>query len=320
MPVRFTSPSLGGQRQSFLGEGEWQVGVAYRHLGADKWFVGSEVKESAAPYGQPLYLSINSLDFSVTYGVTDRFGLTLTLPFSHGTQSRLHADSARHKVRGLGLGDISLVGSAWLFEFATHPKGNISVGLGIKAPTGNNEVTDDFFLVDGSVARGVVDQSVQLGDGGWGILLQAQAFRRVGERANAYLLGSYLLSPRVTTSVPSPIKGVPLSVPDVYSARAGLSFALWPSQGISVSLGGRLDGIPLRDIIGGGDMGFRRPGFTLFLDPGMVIGRGRDELNLSVPIRLHQDFRRGLIDREVNFPGGGDLADMLIFAGYTHRF
>ena len=35
MPVRFTSPSLGGQRQSFLSSGEWQVGAAYRHLGAE---------------------------------------------------------------------------------------------------------------------------------------------------------------------------------------------------------------------------------------------------------------------------------------------
>ena len=320
MPVRFTSPSLGGQRQSFLGTGEWQIGVAYRHLGADKWFVGTEVNEPAAPFGNPLYLSINSLDFSLAYGVSDRLGLTLTLPFSHGTQSRFYADLARHKVRGFGLGDISLVGSAWLFDFATHPDGNVSLGLGIKAPTGNNEVTDDFFNRDGSVTRRVVDQSIQLGDGGWGVLLQAQAFRRVGGRANAYVLGSYLLSLRETTGVPSPIAGVVLSVPDVYSARAGLSYALWPSQGISVSLGGRLDGIPLRDIIGGGDLGFRRPGFTLFLDPGMVIGRGRDEFDLSVPIRLHQDFRQGLIDREVNFVGGGDLADLLIFAGYTHRF
>ena len=100
MPVRFTAPSLGGQRQSFLGTGEWQIGVAYRHLGADKWFVGTEVNEPAAPFGNPLYLSINSLDFSLAYGVSDRLGLTLTLPFLHGTQSRFYADLARHKVGG----------------------------------------------------------------------------------------------------------------------------------------------------------------------------------------------------------------------------
>jgi hypothetical protein len=320
MPVRFTSPSLGGQRESFFKAGEWQVGVAYRHLGADQWFVGTELNEPAAPFGKPLLLDINSLDFSVAYAVTDRATLTLTLPFSHGTHSRFYADQVRHEVKGFGLGDISLVGSAWLLDPETHQNGNISLGFGIKAPSGDNEVSDDFFNADGTVVQRPVDQSIQLGDGGWGMLLQAQAYRRVFARANAYLFGSYLLSPRKITDVPSPLPGVTLSVPDVYTARGGLAYALWPMQGVSVSLGGRLDGIPLRDLIGGGDAGFRRPGFILYLDPGMAVQRGRDEFTLSLPIRIRQDFRQSLIDREKNFRGGGDLADFLLFAGYTHRF
>src|SRR3954463_13341071 len=105
MPVRFTSPGLGGQRQSFLASGEWQIGAAYRHLGADQWFVGTAVNELAAPFGKPLYLDINSLDLSVAYGVSRRISVALTLPFSYGTHSRLYADSVRHKVSGLGLGD-----------------------------------------------------------------------------------------------------------------------------------------------------------------------------------------------------------------------
>ena len=116
-----------------------------------------------------------------------------------------------------------------------------------------------------------VDQSIQFGDGGWGILLQVQAFHRLGGRAQAYLLGSYLLSPRETTRVPSPT-GVPLSVPDVYTARAGVAYAVWPSQGLSGSLGGRFDGIPLRDLIGGGDLGFRRPGFIFISIPASRSG------------------------------------------------
>jgi hypothetical protein len=109
-------------------------------------------------------------------------------------------------------------------------------------------------------------------------------------------------------------------VPDVYTARAGLVYAVLPSQGLSVSLGGRLDGIPLRDIVGGGELGFRRPGFIFYLDHGVALGRGRDEFTLSAPIRLRQDFRQSLIDRQQGFHGGGDLADLLVFPGYTHRF
>jgi hypothetical protein len=319
MPVRFTSPSLGGQRQSFLATGEWQIGAAYRHLGADQWFVGTVVKEASAPFGQKLYLDINSLDLSVAYGLSNRVSLALTLPFSYGTHSRLYADLARHKVSGFGLGDITLIGSTWLFDPEGQQSGNVSVGLGLKLPTGNNEVTDDFFAADGSATQQPVDQSIQLGDGGWGVLLQVQAFHRLGGRAQGYLLGSYLLSPRETTRVIGPT-GVPLSVPDVYTARAGVAYAVWPSQGLSLSLGGRFDGIPLRDVIGGGDLGFRRPGFIFYLDPGVALGRGADEFSLSVPIRLRQDFRQSLHDRANGKPGGGDLADLLVFAGYTHRF
>jgi hypothetical protein len=310
---------LGGQRQEVFRAGEWQMGAAYRRLTADEWYVGTQVDENAAPFGRPLYLNINSLDFSVTYGVSNRVSVTLTLPFSHGTHDRFYSeDSARHKVKAFGLGDVSLVGTTWLLDPATHLSGNIALGLGVKAPTGDNEVTVDVAFAD-SVRRRIVDQSIQLGDGGWGVLLQAQAYRQVFSRGSAYFFGSYLLSPKEKTNVPSPIRGVPLSVPDVYTVRGGLAYAAWPEGGLSLSLGVRLDGIPLRDIMGGDD-GFRRPGYTLYLDPGLALGWGRDEFTVSFPISLSQDFRASLIDRERGLRGGGDLAEYLIFAAYTHRF
>lgn len=320
MPVRFTSPSLGGQRENFFGAGEWQVGVAYRRLYADQWFVGTQVNEAAAPFGRPLYLDINTLDFSLVYGVTDQASLTLTLPFSYGTHSRFYADQRRHRVEAFGLGDVSLVGNYWVFDPVTHPRGNLALGLGIKTPTGNNEYEDEFFNADGSVGRRVVDQAIQLGDGGWGVLLQLQAYQQLRPRLSGYAFGSYLVSPGEKTAVPAPLPGTTLSVPDVYTARAGLAWSAWPAQGLSLNLGARIDGIPLRDLVGGGDDGFRRPGYTLFLDPGVALRRGRSEFTLSLPLRLHQDFQQSLIDRERDFRGGGDLADYLIFAGYTKRF
>src|SRR5881396_3461814 len=132
MPVRFTSPSLGGQRTSFIG--------------ADEWYVGTQVNEARAPFGQPLYLNINSLDFSVSYGLSDRLSLTLTLPLSYGTHSRFYADTARHKVSAHGLGDVNLVGNLWLLDPKVHVAGNVALGLGIKTPSGAYEFKDDFFL------------------------------------------------------------------------------------------------------------------------------------------------------------------------------
>jgi len=320
MPVRFTSPSLGGQRETFLRRGEWQFGLAFRNLSADKWFVGSEVDETKTPFQQPLYLKIRTLDLSLAYGLSDRVSLTLTLPFIYGTQSRYYADLRRHEVSSLGLGDVNLIGNAWLFDPQIHPGGNINLGLGVKTPIGSNEVTKDWWLADSSVIRHVVDQSIQQGDGGWGIILQAQAYQQILPRASLYVLGTYMLSTREHTDIPSPVAGVTLGVPDVYYVRAGAAVALWPSAGISANLGGRIDGITMKDVIGGGDDYFRRPGYTLFFDPGVAFRRGRDEVTLNFPVRIHQSFPQSLIDRKVGYPGGGDLADYLIFAGYTRRF
>lgn len=324
MPVRFISPSLGGS--SFEGgyggplrRHGWELDLAYRHLGADRWYVGTDVRESASPFGQPLFLNIQSVDGSVTYGLTDRVSLTLTLPFSHGTQSRFYADGKRHVVQAAGLGDVSLTGNIWLRNPACHPDSNFSVGFGLKAPSGNNSVLDDFFLANGSVTQSPVDQSIQLGDGGLGIILQAQGFQRLFHRTSGYFYGWYLVTPREKTSVLSPLPGAVLSVPDVYSVRPGVSYALRPERGLSVSLGTRIDGIPVHDIVGG-NSGFRRPGYSLYLDPGVAMARGHGVFTLSVPVRLHQNFKRSLADIQAGSTGGGDLARYLILAGYSLRF
>jgi hypothetical protein len=319
MPVRFTSPSLGGQRDGFFKPGEWQIAVSFRHLYADDWFVGKNIDEAAAPFGKPLYLNINSLDVSVTYATSRRASITLTAPMSYGRHSRLYADKVRHEVSARGVGDINAIANVWIWNPDEALDGNVSLGLGIKAPTGNSRIEGDFFAADGSVSRRVVDQSIQLGDGGWGFIAQAQGYRHLTGRFNGYLFGSYLVAPKKKSSVPSPIAGVALSVPDVYSVRGGTAFALIPSRRLSTNLGVRMDGIPLRDVIGGGDDGFRRPGYTLYLDPGAAMRIGRQEVTLSVPIRLRQNFSRSLIDRERNLRGGGDLARYLVFAGYSVR-
>jgi hypothetical protein len=312
---------LGGPSGAYLSAGQWQIGLAYRMLTANQWFVGTEVREDKAPFGQPLFLNIHSVDLTVNYAATQRLSLTVNFPFSSGSHSRYYADGVRHKVEARGLGDVSLFGNYWILEPQTHSNGNVFVSLGVKMPTGKNEVTDDFFLANGSVAQRPVDQSIQLGDGGWGILFQTQAYRTLTGNLSGYLSGSYLASLREKTDVPSPTPGVTLSVPDVYSARLGLTYGLLSGSAgdLSVSLGGRVEGIPLHDLVGGSD-GFRRPITVLYIDPGVTLGNGANSLFANVPVRVHADFHRSLVDRRLGLAGGGDLAKYLIFVGVDHRF
>jgi hypothetical protein len=145
--------------------------------------------------------------------------------------------------------------------------------------------------------------------------LQAQGFQRLFDWTSAYFYGWYLVTPRQQTSVQSPLAGVPLSVPDVYSIRPGVAYALQPRRGLSVSLGTRLDGIPKRDVVGGSD-GFRRPGYSFYVDPGLAIARRHGIFTVNVPLRVHQNFERSLVDIEKGSPGGGDLARYLVLLGY----
>lgn len=326
MPIRFTSPSLGGQRQVFLQGGEWEAGVAYRRLAADDWFVGDKIDPSAAPGGQPVHFNIHTFDLSVAYGVSRRFSLRLTVPVSTGTNSRFYpGDMLRHETSAAGVGDVNLLGSYWVLDPLSNPGGNVALGIGLKAPTGRHDVEDEFGASNGTISH-PVHPSLQPGDGGWGFLVQAQAYQHLAGQLSGYLFAAYMLSPREKTEVlfsPDFPESF-VSVPDVYHARLGFAYAAWSEGGLSLSLGGRVDGVPVHDIFGG-DLGFRNPGYTLFLEPGLSLERGRGSFTLSVPVRLRGNFVRSAND-EAGIPGPGpdgargDLAAYLLYLGYAHRF
>jgi len=320
---------LGGHGESQstdLRAHEWQVALDYRYLHADRFYVGSQ--QTTPPkqlFGQPLIINVHSVNLNVTYAASDRFTVRLTVPVSYGSQSRFYADTVRHVARAGGIGDMGLVGTAWLLDPRTHTKGNLAFGAGVKIPTGDHRFDAAYFDSTGKSVQFPVDQSIELGDGGWGVILQGQAFREVFPRAFAYFTGSYLISPRNETDVVKaptpPASTVHVSVPDVYTGRLGLSYGLLPEQGLSVSLGGRVDGIPYHDLIGKSD-GFRRPSYIVFVDPGVALERGASIWTLSVPIRV---FAR-LASANLLKPGGGgsiatgDLAGVLMFVGYARRF
>ena len=75
------------------------------------------------------------------------------------------------------------------------------------------------------------------------------------------------------------------------------------SRGLSVSLGGRIDGVPVEDLVNGGDANFRRPGYSAFVDPGLDLSRGSNTFTLNVPVRVYADRRANLCDRAVTGSG-----------------
>jgi hypothetical protein len=335
MPFRLTS-SLGVQGNSFLRAAHWEFSTDYRwlHSRDSDFFVGTTQTPAPPalqpPGGQGIRIDVHTVTLGLTYAVTDRVKLSLAAPFQTGRISFIQEDGARHTEGVTDLGDMSITGGVWLFNPRSGPTGNVMLGLGLKIPTGSHRDSVEFFTKTGPAQR-VADPSIQPGDGGWGIILQLQAFQQVLTGGLVYLSASYLLNPRVGTEATigrpiglpgNPAVGTPyhLSVPDAYSVRSGVSYAVAPQWGLSASLGGRLDGVPVEDLISGGDANFRRPGYSVFVDPGLELSRGANTFTVNVPLRAYADRRANLYDRTVNVQGGGNLAKWQLLAGYTHRF
>lgn len=125
------------------------------------------------------------IDVSILYSFSERFSAGLTVPFVYSTRSSTyeHPGAGRNSSEAAGLADIRLTGYAWLFDPKTAKKGNISLGIGPKFPTGQHAVQDTFQTATGPVT-GTVDQSIQPGDGSFGIATEFFGFALVAPRTS----------------------------------------------------------------------------------------------------------------------------------------
>jgi hypothetical protein len=130
-----------------------------------------------------------------------------------------------------------------------------------------------------------------------------------------------MVSPKSKSDVrQAPPSGPFWSVPDVYSGRLGGSFSVLPEQGLTMSLGARVDGIPVHDLLGGGDDDtVKRSSVVVFADPGLSLTRGRGTVTASVPYRVHVNRQKSLLEERTNGLNAGGFAKYLVFLSYTHR-
>ena len=326
MPAGFLAPNLaapGGL--SYFRQGQWEAAVYYRFLETENGYIGDEIWEAGREIVARNW--IHSIDLQATYAFTPRYQLSLTVPFVHAERSTvLDHDGERHTTRAGGLGDMRLVAHGWLFDPEEGRSGNILLGLGVKAPTGDDEATDTFYKPTGPEIRHI-DPAIQPGDGGWGIILELAAHQKIMDRLHGYVSGYYLINPReendalTTAPYPAGPNGAVrnLSVPDQYSGRAGLAYALWPEQGFSISLGGRIDGVPARDLAGGSE-GFRRPGYAVSIEPGVSWNRAENTFNLFTPVMVYANRQKNIYDDRYGTHGPAAFADFLIIASFSRKF
>lgn len=310
MAVRCSALSLGahGDHYSYLDSGDWQANLAYRWLHSDRHFIGDHEQGHRQRQGSEVINDVHTFDITATYAITPRLNASLTLPLVYAERSSLyeHDRTNRHTMSSRGLGDMRLVANYWVLDPKEATEGNFSVGIGFKAPTGNYKNTDFKYRATGPVLD-YVDNSIQPGDGGWGIMLEIQGFQKLWERTFFYGSATYLATPETQNSIGN-------SIWDAYVARAGLQYAIWPSQGLALSLGGRIEGVPPDDIIGH-TAGRRRPGYAASIEPGVHWAYKAVSMNVTVPVALYR-VRQNYLGRE----GDAAFADFIVLSSITFRF
>ena len=338
-----------------LAPKQWQVGANYRYFESFRHFKGDEEQYDRLVKQTQVINYSNTMDISASMGLTLRTQLNVNLPVSYTDRSSYYEHGgqtttfpgARKTSTSAGIGDARIGISKWLWNPVSHTKSNLMLGVGLKLPTGNWNVQDSFYNVmvtdpvTGSSSRKTVyrpvDQSIQLGDGGIGLSLEMQGFWEMADGLFAYGNAFYILNPRGvngtmtnrrTTIVVNGVSQVftneyMCSVADQYAARLGF---LSQSQlhGLSFSWGARLEGVPVRDLVGE-SYGFRRPGYTIAAEPGVTYMKGKTTVNFNMPIALYRIRKQSVTDKEVQDATGvarnGDaaFADYLISLGLTYR-
>src|SRR5207245_2852949 len=210
-----TAPGLGASENPYPQAREWQVSLSYRGLRSDRHYNGSEEQTQRQDLHNNVVNIQRTYDLGLTYAVNRQFSLNLGIPFVQASWSiPLPAQpplGPRREQDAQGIGDVSVLGRYWIRNVETHGRGNFALGFGVKAPTGDYDATDIYPGLNGqNPTRKAVDQSIQPGDGGWGIILDFQGFKRIGKTV---LLGSctYLATPRDTNGSPTILIGLCLA-------------------------------------------------------------------------------------------------------------
>lgn len=316
---------------------KWQVSLNYRYFKSYKHYRGREEEEQRVKDGTEVINHDNSVLVGVGYTINKTWSIAATVPLLFMDRSSLYehygnspTTNPRFHTQARGLGDIRL--SVYRSMVSSH-KLNLTMGVGVKLPTGNYN-TKDFFHKrnsqgNDSLVYKVVDQSIQLGDGGFGVSAEFDANYKLNSIVDIYGSGFYLVNPRNTNGIKrssSLTAGIPLSdefsVADQYLLRAGARV----KKGIfQLSVGGRYEGVAARDLIGKSD-GWRRPGYIVSIEPALAVETGIGTFLVNCPIAVERNRVQNTIDiarskqEGKTIIGDAAFADWLLSVTYVKRF
>jgi hypothetical protein len=328
--------SAGGHEQMDTTS-KWQFTVNNRYYKSFRHYVGSVEQTQRQTLGNAVINCAYTMDMQIYRLFSPRWSMMVDLPISANNRSQTYSQKGiynRFSTNAFGAGDIRVAVYGWVLDPVKMPRGNVQVGLGLKLPTGNDNVQDWFKTSDSTQTFGPVDQSIQLGDGGTGLTFELNAYYNFSHTVGVYGNFFYLANPVNQNGVSNAHGGTPsaasiantssvMSVPDQYLIRAGVNLQF---NRLTASAGFRDDCLPVHDLIGKSD-GFRRPGYILSAEPGVTyMLSSKVSVYSFVPIALSRNRTQSVPDKITTTLTGkythGDaaFADYVINIGANFRF
>ena len=287
---------------------DWQLNINTRYFKSFRDFKGT-IDQKTARQNEAVVKSY-STDFSLSRLFRNGWSFNLSIPLAANSReaSLEHGgpNTTRHTTRSFGLGDIRITAYKWLISPTVRQKGNIQLGLGLKFPTGDYKYQDYFYRNDSTKVLSAVNPSIQLGDGGTGLITELNFFYRINTTGTISLYGNlyYLLNPReqngvaitsgrVPPRIDSLANNIYMSVADQFSLRAGAYFGIkkW-----AFSAGLRHEGSPVEDLVGGSE-GVRRAGYVLSVEPGVIYRMKKASVYSFVPVTVKRKISQNLADK-----------------------
>lgn len=311
----YTSKGRETQARDNLKLHHFDITLGYRYQSSSRHFVGTVEQVQREILHNQVENDYHLFDLAINYELTPRWSLTASLPVLDAKRN----EPNNGIFRTVGIGDSAVGARFWIFRPPTESGGNVSFGFSLKLPTGADNVQGTRN--NGKVVT--VDQSIQPGDGSWGFALESQGFRQTYFHTMLYYSGSYLFNLRGENGVPT-FRKAPgeqiMSATDQYLYRAGLSHKVPKIKGLFASIGGRMEGVPVRNAFGS-SLGFRRPGYAIDVDPGFMVAVGNKNIfSCNVPFAVERNRRRSVADIADGGHGDAAFADYALLISYSRHF
>lgn len=324
MAARQSAPVLGALCRSEAaspgGPRELEISIGYRYQPSSRHFRGRHEEKVRDELDTEITNIYHLFDVGVSYRLSPRWSVNGSLPILHAWRDQKYFPRGQFTVASIG--DMTVGARTWLWRPPTESGGNVALGFSLKLPTGTHDATGAAVDRQGNLIQAVADQSIQAGDGAVGFALDVQAHKRIWWQSMAYFSGTWLFNPRNTNGVPTFRTRAGeeiMSVTDQYLFRGGVSRRVPGARNLVATFGGRIEGVPVRDALGKSD-GFRRPGYAVSLDPGIMYSHKDYVFALNIPFAVERNRRRSTTDIQNNFHGDAAFADYAITIGVSRRF